>query len=298
MNRPGDLSTRTRQFFRIAGHSVAIDPSHSLLESLRTGHHEIQSPPPSSTPVDTFFDGNGWVAGKWHAVRCAKRAHNYAIDIADVADFLISGDGTGIEVLAPGSNACSDAIAHAALGPPLVFALALAGKYCLHGSAVGDESRMVAFMGPSGAGKSTLARLLHQHPETAWRRAGDDILAVSVQQPQVTAFPHFPQLKLPADDQPWHHFGEQQTLDVVYALEPASRATEVRSQRMRSSDAVLALLSRTVAARLFPPAMKEKHLDFCTSMAQQVPVFRLSYPHRLDAIPEIQRTIERDLVSS
>ncbi len=52
------------------------------------------------------------------------------------------------------------------------------------------------------------------------------------------------------------------------------------------------LLGHTAGTRMFPPDLLDRHLAFCTSAAGQVPVYSLKYPHRLNALPIVQRRLE------
>ena len=56
-------------------------------------------------------------------------------------------------------------------------------------------------------------------------------------------------------------------------------------------DAVILLAGHTVAARLFDAPLLERHLEFCAALAAAVPVRRLRFPQRLDALPEMIEAI-------
>jgi hypothetical protein len=51
------------------------------------------------------------------------------------------------------------------------------------------------------------------------------------------------------------------------------------------------LLRHTAGTRLFEPALLENHLAFSAAAGGKVPVYRLDYPHRKDALPEIKELL-------
>jgi hypothetical protein len=63
-------------------------------------------------------------------------------------------------------------------------------------------------------------------------------------------------------------------------------------ERLPASQAVQAFLGHTAATRLFTPELLGRHLVFCSQAAERVPVYRLTYPHRWDALPIIKDLLE------
>jgi hypothetical protein len=53
----------------------------------------------------------------------------------------------------------------------------------------------------------------------------------------------------------------------------------------------MVLMRHTMAGRLFGPSLIERHLDFCVKTTNYVPVHRLTYPYRPEALPEISAAL-------
>ncbi|MCB0243469.1 MAG: hypothetical protein KDI12_08675, partial [Anaerolineae bacterium] len=69
-------------------------------------------------------------------------------------------------------------------------------------------------------------------------------------------------------------------------------AVDVGWHPLDNKTATLALLSHTVAARLFDANLLRRHLSFCAEVAASVPVRRLVYPHRPDALAAVKALLE------
>ena len=207
-------------------------------------------------------------------------------------DFYIAPGGRAI-LPVEGSPELSGLEQEVVLGPALVLALALGGKWCLHASAAryGDEG--LVFLGESGYGKSTLAGYLQAAGGSHWQRVADDILPVTVEDGRLTGWPHFPQLKLPAEMQPALTLPEQVKLDRVYLLAPAGPQGNLALEALSRDEGARVLLAHTAGARLFTPELLAGHLAFCARAAQTARFFRLSYPHRRDILPEVREMLEQ-----
>ncbi len=177
------------------------------------------------------------------------------------------------------------------LGPALVLALALRGTWSLHASAAIYKDALILFLGESGQGKSTLAAYLAN--EAGWRLAADDILPVTMGTDGVTAWPRFPQLKLPVDAQPGPGLPEQLSISKVCVLSGAGEDEMPALERLPASQAIQAFLGHTAGTRLFTPELLGKHLAFCSQAAERAPVYRLTYPHRWDALPIVKDLLEK-----
>lgn len=91
--------------------------------------------------------------GDWYRVSYDYRGH--------IADFGIRADGREITVHAGDGEADAE-VANLIEGPILARATRLAGRPCLHATALTADGRAIALMGPSGVGKSSLAWALIQ----------------------------------------------------------------------------------------------------------------------------------------
>ncbi len=205
------------------------------------------------------------------------------------SDFCISPDGR--EITRPGREAepLEGLDLEIQQGPAQVLALAMRQNWSLHASAARFQDTTIAFLGESGYGKSTLAGYLGC---SGWQRVADDILPVTLADDTLLAWPHFPQLKLPEDQQPALYLPESLPLDRLCLVSPAGANERVRLEPLSSTEAVTALLSHTAGTRMFWPELLTRHLAFCARAGQLLPAYRLTYPHRRDALPQVKEILE------
>jgi hypothetical protein len=280
--------------YRVAGRCLATDISTDILAPLATATTAtIQVP--AAADLQQIYVGPGWVAGSWKQVKCSLGADGYQVEVDGVGVFAVPLDGAWFTCQQTVPGADQDSLVQTALGPALILGLALQNVYCLHASAVYHRDSAIAFIGASGAGKSTLARQLNDDPSLPWIRLADDILPVEVCTDQVTARPHFPQLKLEPVAQPWCAQPEQVPLDAIFVIQPGHDADAVTLKPMSPSERALALLERTVAARLFAPSLRVSHLTFCVRTAELIPVYRFSYPWHTQRLAEVDQVLRSAL---
>jgi hypothetical protein len=150
-------------------------------------------------------------------------------------------------------------------GPVLLSALAQRQVFALHASAFrvgGDDAPVVAVIAPSGIGKSTLARAAFRR---GWERLSDDLLpTVAGVDSGLFVLPHFPQLKLPADQQYSRDRAPRIALDAPVVLE---RSDAIETAALSPKDTMHTVLTSTISLRLFPPAELREHLRFATTLA-------------------------------
>ncbi len=267
------------------------DPASWSSESLEG------SPGPISDGTITFA-GKGWIDHRWREIVCRRTGTGYYLHISGLASFWIAEDGYRLILLEADPSQTDQMVSETALGAPFVLALALQGVFCLHVSVVRGSDGLVAFAGESGQGKSTLARHLGSESGLGWRRIIDDTLPIVLDdQGGVTALPHFPQLKLAQEDQPATLSPPRVPLRALYVLasESESQDKSVRIEQLTRREATLAIVQHTVGARLFDRHLLQRHLVFCDDMSAKVPVRRLTYPRRLDALPDVRSALESDL---
>lgn len=82
-----------------------------------------------------------------------------AVTYSDGARFLISADGSAVQVL-PADGMDRDSVSTYLVNPVLALCLRFQGLTSLHACAISIDDRSAVFVGPSGAGKSTLAYAL------------------------------------------------------------------------------------------------------------------------------------------
>ena len=126
-----------------------------------------------------------------------------------------------------------------------------------------------------------------------WKRLADDILPANATDEGIQLYPHFPQLKIPPDKQPGLNFPEILPLDKICLLNAVEKDAPPKINLLPKNQAIQALLSHTAGTRLFTPELLAKHLHFSAKVAQQVPVYRLDYPHRKNALPFAKNLLEK-----
>lgn len=275
--------------YQLAARPLLLDFPLPHLIPLIGGITSPEPPPPVPPHGDKLlveYSTSGWLAGTMRPLSCRRDAAAFTVEVQGVGTLHVTPSGERV------AYTISDSVlrAEGIFGPGLTLALALQDTWCLHASAIAVDGKVMAFLGDSGAGKSTLARFLAD----TWargRRVADDVLPVEGTQSSIVALPHFPQLKLPAAEQVTDPAVEL-PLRALYLLAP-SRDGKAHLQPLGAREATVALVRHTVASRLFDPPLLEKHLAFCALAAQQIPVQRLSYPHRRELLPTVARLLER-----
>jgi hypothetical protein len=288
------MTCRAVPIYRVAGRRLATDISADILAPLATAATAAIQPA-AAADLQQVYHGPGWVAGSWKQVVCSLGSDAYHIEVEGVGCFAVPLDGAWFTCQRTVSGVDRESLIQTALGPALILGLALQDVFCLHASAVRHRDSVAAFIGTSGAGKSTLARQLSADPSLPWARLADDILPVEVAAGCVTTHPHFPQLKLGPDAQPWCDQPEQVSLGALLVIQPGDDADQVTLTPMGPSDRALALLERTVAARLFAPELRVRHLGFCARTAELIPVYRLSYPWHAQHLAEVDQVLRAAL---
>jgi hypothetical protein len=287
--------------FRLAGLEFCFAPPVPGLEPYTLIAMEPaaeSSLPVSFTPVSSCRT-QGWVGEQWRSVESRFAPSGVLIKVAGGSDFYISSGGREIACLTRNESERQSSQSEITgldreilLGPALVLALALRGTWCLHASAGVFKGHAIAFMGESGLGKSTLAAYLAAEGRPHWELVADDILPVTLVPEGVEAKPHFPQLKLPAGSQPGFHLPEDLPLDRICCLTPVDPNDQPGLEQLPPNQAAQMLVSHTAAARLFDPALLSEHLAFCAQVAAQLPLYRLTYPHREGALPVVKELLE------
>lgn len=297
----GDIGPAT---FYVAGFHVVTDVrlpeygAYAASESLYWSRPETETITARRTDEALTYAGKGWIGNAWRKVECRRMPSGYVLRIEGIGGFRITADGQRA-VLDEAQNACpEDLLARAALGAPLILALALQGVYCLHAAFVRAGERPVAIAGESGQGKSTLAQFLSSEKGRSWQRIGDDILPLQINgSGELRARPHFPQQKLAPAEQPVVLAPADMSLTDLYVLEKGEeqQADGVQIEPLSPRATVMAAVQHTVAARLFDRQLLGEHLAFCESLAVHVRARRLRYPQRLDRLPAVSAALAQDL---
>ena len=244
-----------------------------------------------------LYAGPGWIGNRWREVVCRQASGGYRITIEDVGAFAVSRGGRRVSQIELSESCPKTLLLEAVLGPPLILALALQGKFCLHAGAIVAAGKGVVFVAESGFGKSTLARFMGARAGGAAQRMSDDILPVTLGSSLLLALPHFPQLKLASSEQPPLSAPAEVPLHTIYFLEKKNSEAHgvIETRSMTRAELTVGLTANTVAARLFDQKLLANHLTFCAEAASRVRARRLSYPRRLDLLPLVEEAISADL---
>lgn len=233
----------------------------------------------------------------------------------DLFEFLISPDGKRIEgrSLAK-SNA--ESFQNYLLNQVLSFSLLKLGFEPLHATAVVVDGRALAFAAMPGRGKSTLGAAFL---EDGHRLLTDDVLVLDQaaggflaqpSMPRIKLFPEIartllggdtggtpmnedtPKMIVPLDER---RFCEEPVpLRAVYVLAETRGAKRVSIRRMHARRAFVALTKHTFNPVVADETRLRQQFEFATKVASVVPVKSLSFPRRLELLPEVREAILAD----
>ncbi|HMO74788.1 MAG TPA: hypothetical protein PKD48_05540 [Sphingopyxis sp.] len=249
--------------------------------------------------------------GRWYRIRYDYRGH--------VADFSIRRDGREITVHAGEGEADSE-VCNLIEGPILGRAMRLAGLPCLHATALAADGKAVALMGTSGAGKSSLAWALVQQ---GCRLVTDDMVGLSPGPQGLFVQPGRARLRM------WPDVAERLGVEGAIAGPLFPTAAEMGKIGIRDPaaaqdkpvrlHAIYRVLPRDpmltapaiaempaserlaeLAANLhgvIPPAREERQreLTLLARVAASVPVYSLTLPDDLQALPAITAQLRHRL---
>lgn len=238
----------------------------------------------------------GWLANRYRSFRLVDTTSGSYLSISGLGRFFIDQSGQMIAQLPPPTHVRISQIAECVIGPCLILSLARLDTWCFHASAVQINGKLVVFLGGSGFGKSTLAAYFDTPELDVSTRFIDDILPVAVMDGRHQALLHYPQLKLPPENQPSLIAPESMLVSAIYILSsPAAPSQTVEIQPLSTPQGMINLIQFTVASRLFNRQQLISQFDFCSNAAQQVPIHQLNYPWGLNYLPWIRDSILNDL---
>lgn len=272
--------------YRIADAGLVSTFAIRPLEPFRTDSRPVlplrQPATENITAPEQRITTRSWLAEAWRTVSCTILGDRYRLHIEGMGHYSVNrNEITALDLDIPPHDAIIT-------GPCLILALAIRDVFTLHASAVVLAGEAIAFAGESGAGKSTLARWVsHRQPDgRGAARIADDLLPVTVLSQGVTALPHFPQLKLNHGDQYTDREKPSLPLRALFVLD-AETNKGITIEPLPTSQAMIHIIRHTVTARLFGGALNRAHLAFAARCAQRMQVYRLRYPRRFDALPEL-----------
>lgn len=293
-----------RYFYRLAGQTVQSDFPVPEFEPFSTPSFEGDlacAPSETSTRSSALagrlvFRDDAWLAGRIRRIECWVERARFDISVSGIGRFAVDHPKSLIELTQIEQAVTLAELVETLVGPPLIVALAGRGIHCLHASAVMVGDRAVAIAGASGLGKSTLARSLPAQFGSPYTLLADDILPIHVEESRVQALPRYPQLKLPSERQPSLNAPEAIPLVALYVLQVAGGLEKrTRIETMGPRTAVVEIMRNTVASRLFDRDFMSEHFRAATSMAENVPVRFLHYPHTDSSLGEAYEALLQDV---
>ena len=249
----------------------------------------------------------------------ATRPQGYLLRFTDLADFVVSADGTRI-CCHPLADATDESIRHLLLDQVIPRAMTRRGQLVLHASAVELADGAVAFLGRTGAGKSTLTAALASegHPLVT-----DDCLTLDDDGDRLAAVPSYPGVRLwpdamaavggseTAGPRVAHYTPKRRLafadggrfrdaplpLARVYLLEapaPDSDAQPVRLEPLSARAAFEAIIKHVYRLDITDPQTLRNEFDRAGRLVEQVPVTRLSFTRDFGLLAEVRGAILAD----
>lgn len=275
--------------YQVAGHRLLVDTAIGELDAFRwyLPARTAMPPPQASYSANgkaqgPIFDGEAWLGNAVRRVRSWSDHRAQQVQVAGVARISIASDGSAIRVLEREEGASWALLIEAVLGPALVLALAGAGVFCLHASAVTVGEQTVLFLGDSGAGKSTLARLLAEQGDLMARVSDDVSPVMCAPDGRFHLLTGFPQLKLAASEQ--YDWRRRASIEIGAIVQldrrspGASSDASIVLRHLGGATAFRVLGAQSIASRLFPARLLRVHTGLVGDLVQKVPVVQLTYP--------------------
>jgi hypothetical protein len=202
------------------------------------------------------------------------------------------------------------------LGQVLSYCLLARGIEPLHATAIAVDDNAVAFLGDSGAGKSTLAAAFLQKGYTLLT---DDVLTLGFSGKDVWVRPGIARVKLNPDSAdavfsgrrsiPMNSFtskmifplnGSQHRsrevpLRALYVLPDKPCKSRIMIRQLSGRASFLPIVQNTFNDTVLHPDRLKQQFSFAARLASLIPIKRLSYPRRLNMLPDIADTILGDL---
>lgn len=250
---------------------------------------------PSTTSLQErapWLDGSGAICARVFRGRGARW-----IDWPDFGLFAIPTTGFETRVW-PVSNADNVSAFFRRRLQPLI--LQLYGYQSLHASAVLSSAGAVAFAGLSGMGKSTLACALR---DLEFTQIADDAVVVDARSRpvEVRLLPFAPQLRGDADGLDAlrdEHAPLVATapLALIVVLNQDAAADRATFQRLEGPAACVALMAH---AHVFDPSDgMDRFVAEYAALANDVPVFRLTYRPDFSALPRLAQAVRDHIVAT
>lgn len=244
--------------------------------------------------------------------------NGYLVRFPGLADFLISANGMAVEAT-PVPNVSKQTVEHLYLNQVLPLALSRQFKLALHASAIEIGNFAVAFMGFSGQGKSTLAasfatsgyRFLTDdhlqlekgaagyviHPSHPSIRLWDDSrrLVMPETARAAPAVDYTPKARLLADDEV-AYCDVPRPLRCMFFL-GEGHTNNVSIEPVSARDAMVETAKHSFLLDVDEREMLSHHFGQLTELAKSLKFFRLDYPRRYEALPQVRDAVTNHATS-
>lgn len=286
---------------------LSTSPSFTDLSFAESGSSD--SDPPDVEPFHRWLsdDGSEWLLFHKYA------NGDYLLRFPGFADFRVNRSGTKACAKAM-EHVHRDLIEHLYLNQVRPLMLAHQGNLVLHGSAVVQHGRAMAFVGASGDGKSTLATYLALQGSPL---VSDDGLTVETNGDQAMVLPGHRSVRLwpdslqevlgndgerilpvpysskarIANDQRIVHTSEPSPLQALMLLDGHEEDGPVALHLLSPTDALMSLLAHAFLLDHRQPAQIERQFEQMATLVKQVPVYRMYYPRRYDRLAQVRNAL-------
>jgi hypothetical protein len=241
----------------------------------------------------------------------------FMLRFTGLADFVISKDGRQIGAW-PAPATGPETLRHLFLDQVLPRILAQQGRLILHAGAVQIGDRAIAFIGGSGSGKSTLVAGFHAAGHTL---LCDDGLVLTQRGGVILSMPTYSSLRLwpesvarlyaqaPATAAMAHYSSKQRIiledsaansdgplpLASFYLLGSEVRTdnAEISLQRLSPREGCIVIIGNSFQLDVTDRFRAAEIFASASPIAEQVPVYSVSYPRDFSRLTEVQDTILR-----
>lgn len=230
-----------------------------MLTGLHVDPRPLGSLLPTAKP-DGWRKVEGELAGQALAVRVGWGQSHLELDARPHFRARLSWCGRQVEFDCPAGG---DEALSCYWGPVALTSLALQGHFTLHASAFASGTQAWVCVGASGVGKSTLAARAEALGQP---RLADDLVVLAADG-DLAILPGYPQLKLAGAPLAPPLAARRWPLRGLVALR---RATKPSLRPLEERQILETLLAHSVAARLFPPPLLQRHLAFMACWARRL----------------------------
>jgi hypothetical protein len=300
---------------------ISLFPLADLLATVK--EREKESPDITfelmGAPLSEPAGGTDWIH-HWHttsgniSISLARLEKDFLLRFPSLADFVVSNDGSHIRAW-PVSGNDEETLRHLLLDQVMPRLLSHQGHLVLHASAIDVNGRAIAFVGETGRGKSTLAASFHL---SGYPLLTDDGLLIKEKDNNIKALPCYPSLRLwpesltalfdefPSQQAmasyssknrvrlPQNNKNEPMELAALFVLEkPAleNEAATIRVSPLSVRDACMELVRNSFQLDVSNHRQVTSMFAAASIVAEQVPVFSLSYPRDFSILPAVHEAI-------